>query len=43
MVGSRHWPLISRYRASVRIQSPKLEMIDSLYKPGENGDEGMLR
>ncbi|CAL9761195.1 unnamed protein product [Musa acuminata subsp. burmannicoides] len=43
VVGSRHWPLISRYRASVRIQSPKLEMIDSLYKPGENGDEGMLR
>ncbi|KAJ8459913.1 hypothetical protein OPV22_032839 [Ensete ventricosum] len=43
VVGSRHWPLISRYRASVRIQSPKLEMIDSLYKPGENGDEGMVR
>ncbi|MBA0764027.1 hypothetical protein Gotri_013403 [Gossypium trilobum] len=32
VVSSRQWPLISRYRASVRTQSPKLEMIDSLFK-----------
>ncbi|CAD5168573.1 unnamed protein product, partial [Musa acuminata subsp. malaccensis] len=44
VVGSRHWPLISRYRASVRTQSPKLETIDSLYKPGADGqDHGMIR
>nr|XP_010943243.1 protein argonaute 16 [Elaeis guineensis]XP_029116515.1 protein argonaute 16 [Elaeis guineensis] len=44
VVGSRYWPLISRYRASVRTQSPKLEMIDSLYKPQANGqDDGILR
>ncbi|KAF9595656.1 hypothetical protein IFM89_001557 [Coptis chinensis] len=28
VVGSRSWPLISRYRASVRTQSPKVEMIE---------------
>eukprot|EP00494_Astrolonche_serrata_P016016 UN16179 len=33
VVGSREWPLVSKYRASVRSQSPKLEMIDSLFKP----------
>ncbi|KAG1327188.1 putative protein argonaute 16 [Cocos nucifera] len=44
VVGSRYWPLISRYRASVRTQSPKVEMIDSLYKPQANGqDDGILR
>lgn len=45
VVGSRHWPLISRYRASVRTQSPKLEMIDCLYKPHEegDGDDGIIR
>ncbi|XP_077242191.1 protein argonaute 4A-like [Tasmannia lanceolata] len=32
VVSSRQWPLISRYRASVRTQSPKVEMIDSLFK-----------
>ncbi|CAI9781689.1 unnamed protein product [Fraxinus pennsylvanica] len=35
VVSSRQWPLISRYRAAVRTQSPKLEMIDSLFKPVE--------
>ncbi|XP_077215045.1 protein argonaute 16-like [Tasmannia lanceolata] len=44
VVGSREWPLISRYRASVRTQSPKVEMIDSLYKPLPNGeDDGIMR
>ncbi|KAJ3669410.1 hypothetical protein LUZ60_011360 [Juncus effusus] len=44
VVGSRHWPSISKYRASVRTQSPKLEMIDQLYKPQANGsDDGMIR
>ncbi|ONK70265.1 uncharacterized protein A4U43_C05F31950 [Asparagus officinalis] len=43
VVGSRQWPLISRYRASVRSQSPKLEMIDCLYKPHSNGDDGIIR
>ncbi|PQQ16165.1 protein argonaute 16 [Prunus yedoensis var. nudiflora] len=44
VVGSRNWPLISRYRAAVRTQSPKLEMIDALYKPLENGtDAGIIR
>ncbi|KAK2997848.1 hypothetical protein RJ639_026377, partial [Escallonia herrerae] len=44
VVGSRQWPLVSRYRASVRSQSPKVEMIDSLFKPGP-GDEdtGIVR
>nr|XP_023881007.1 protein argonaute 16 [Quercus suber] len=44
VVGSRSWPLISRYRASVRTQSPKVEMIDALYKPLEDGsDDGIIR
>ncbi|KAK1295823.1 Protein argonaute 16 [Acorus calamus] len=44
VVGSRYWPLISRYRASVRTQSPKVEMIDSLYKPlPDGGDDGIIR
>nr|XP_018674223.1 PREDICTED: protein argonaute 4B-like [Musa acuminata subsp. malaccensis]XP_018674224.1 PREDICTED: protein argonaute 4B-like [Musa acuminata subsp. malaccensis] len=44
VVSSRQWPSISRYRASVRSQSPKLEMIDSLFKPvGDKNDEGIIR
>ncbi|XP_028794671.1 protein argonaute 16 isoform X2 [Neltuma alba] len=44
VVGSRRWPLISRYRASVRTQSSMAEMIDALYKPLEDGkDDGMIR
>ncbi|XP_038705645.1 protein argonaute 16-like [Tripterygium wilfordii] len=45
VVGSRCWPLISRYRAAVRTQSPKVEMIDALYKPSPNGkdDNGIIR
>ncbi|KAI7991968.1 Protein argonaute 4A [Camellia lanceoleosa] len=44
VVSSRQWPLISRYRASVRTQSLKVEMIDSLYKRvSEAEDEGIMR
>ncbi|XP_045814112.1 protein argonaute 16 isoform X1 [Trifolium pratense] len=44
VVGSRCWPLISRYRASVRSQSPKVEMIDALFKPlGDGIDDGIIR
>ncbi|CAI9277601.1 unnamed protein product [Lactuca saligna] len=44
VVSSRHWPLISRYRASVRTQSPKVEMIDSLFKKvSDTEDEGIMR
>ncbi|XP_058005997.1 protein argonaute 16 isoform X2 [Hevea brasiliensis] len=44
VVGSLYWPLISRYRASVRTQSPKMEMIDALFKPLANGnDDGIMR
>ncbi|XP_009769203.1 protein argonaute 16 [Nicotiana sylvestris] len=43
VVGSLYWPLISKYRAVVRSQSPKLEIIESLYKPLPNGDdEGIM-
>lgn len=40
VVGSKCWPLISRYRAAVRTQSPRLEMIDSLFQPIENTEKG---
>ncbi|KAL3530098.1 hypothetical protein ACH5RR_009420 [Cinchona calisaya] len=44
VVSSRQWPLISKYRASVRTQSPKLEMIDCLYKRvSDTEDEGIIR
>ncbi|XP_062082380.1 protein argonaute 4-like [Humulus lupulus] len=43
VVSSRNWPSISRYRASVRTQSPKVEMIDSLFKPVGKEDEGIIR
>lgn len=44
VVSSRQWPSISRYRASVRTQSPKVEMIDSLYKRvSDTEDEGIFR
>ncbi|PSR86728.1 Protein argonaute like [Actinidia chinensis var. chinensis] len=44
VVSSRNWPLISRYRACVRTQSPKVEMIDSLFKRvSDTEDEGIIR
>ncbi|KAL9244297.1 hypothetical protein vseg_018089 [Gypsophila vaccaria] len=39
VVGSLSWPLISRYRVSLRTQSPRTEIIDSLFKPLENGKD----
>ncbi|CAN7140562.1 unnamed protein product [Brassica rapa subsp. narinosa] len=47
VVGSREWPLISKYRACVRTQSRKVEMIDNLFKPvtnekGKQVDEGIF-
>ncbi|CAH8383280.1 unnamed protein product [Eruca vesicaria subsp. sativa] len=47
VVGSREWPLISKYRACVRTQSRKVEMIDNLFKPvtnekGKLVDEGIF-
>ncbi|KAJ4795105.1 Argonaute family protein [Rhynchospora pubera] len=38
VVSSGQWPLISKYRASVHMQSAKLEMIDSLFKPKVTAD-----
>ncbi|EEF35008.1 protein argonaute 4B [Ricinus communis] len=43
VVSSRNWPLLSRYRASVHSQSPKVEMIDSLFKPEGKDDDGIIR
>ncbi|KAK1389075.1 Argonaute [Heracleum sosnowskyi] len=45
VVGSHTWPFISRYRAAVRIQSSRVEMIESLFKPSPNGvdDAGIIR
>ncbi|GJN22127.1 hypothetical protein PR202_gb09663 [Eleusine coracana subsp. coracana] len=43
VVSSRQWPLISKYRASVHTQSPKLEMMSSLFKPRGTDDDGLIR
>ncbi|CAH9111873.1 unnamed protein product [Cuscuta epithymum] len=44
VVGSRHWPLISKYRAAVRTQSSRVEMVETLYKPLADGeDDGIMR
>ncbi|KAK4779556.1 hypothetical protein SAY87_015662 [Trapa incisa] len=44
VVSSRQWPLISRYRASVRTQSAKVEMVESLFKKvSDTVDEGIMR
>ncbi|XP_074285545.1 protein argonaute 4-like [Silene latifolia] len=44
VVSSRCWPLISRYRACVRTQSPKVEMIDNLFKRiSDTEDDGIIR
>ncbi|KAL5707869.1 Protein argonaute 16 [Ranunculus cassubicifolius] len=44
VVGSRCWPSISTYRASVRTQPRTKEMIDALYHPLPNGeDDGIIR
>ncbi|XP_021724565.1 protein argonaute 16-like isoform X2 [Chenopodium quinoa] len=44
VVGSVSWPLISRYRAAVRAQSPRTEIIDTLFKQQDGGeDTGIMR
>ncbi|CAB4268631.1 unnamed protein product [Prunus armeniaca] len=44
VVSSRNWPSISHYRAAVRTQSPRVEMIASLFKPvSDKVDEGIIR
>ncbi|XP_022728605.1 protein argonaute 4-like [Durio zibethinus] len=44
VVNSRQWPSIYRYRASVRTQSPRVEMIDSLFKRvSDRVDGGVMR
>lgn len=44
VVSSRQWPLISKYRACVRTQSAKVEMIDNLFKKvSDTEDEGIMR
>jgi eukaryotic translation initiation factor 2C len=41
MVNSRQWPLKYKFRASIRTQSPRVEMLDSLFRRvSEIGDEG---
>ncbi|KAL6009684.1 hypothetical protein ACLOJK_000113 [Asimina triloba] len=44
VVSSMQWPKLSHYRASVRTQSPKVEMIDSLFKPvSDKEDKGIIQ
>ncbi|XP_049343049.1 protein argonaute 4-like [Solanum verrucosum] len=44
VVSSRQWPSISHYRASVRTQSPKVEMIDNIFKKvSDTKDDGIMR
>lgn len=44
VVTSRQWPLISKYRACVRTQSAKVEMINNLFKKvSDTEDEGIIR
>ena len=44
VVSSRQWPSISHYRASVRTQSPKVEMIDNIFKKvSDTDDDGIMR
>ncbi|KAL5719499.1 Protein argonaute 4B [Ranunculus cassubicifolius] len=43
VVGSRRWPSFSTYRAYLRAQSPRVEMIDCLFKKVSNTvDEGII-
>ncbi|VAH11823.1 unnamed protein product [Triticum turgidum subsp. durum] len=43
VVSSREWPLICKYRATVHTQSPKQEMMASLFKPRGTEDDGLIR
>ncbi|XP_058725902.1 protein argonaute 4A-like [Vicia villosa] len=43
VVSSRYWPQISRYRATVRSQSSKVEIIQSLFEPvSDTKDDGII-
>ncbi|KAL3642286.1 hypothetical protein CASFOL_013101 [Castilleja foliolosa] len=43
-VGSRRWPRISSYKASLRTMPPRTHMIDSLFKPvSQNDYAGIIR
>ncbi|KAL0887410.1 hypothetical protein Bca101_011393 [Brassica carinata] len=43
VVGSRGWPLMSKYRAFVRTQPRKVEMIDNLFNPvSDKDDDGIM-
>lgn len=44
VVSSRCWPQISRYKAVVRTQSSKVEIVQSLFKPvSDTKDDGIIR
>uniref|UniRef100_A0A1J3FU44 Protein argonaute 4 n=1 Tax=Noccaea caerulescens TaxID=107243 RepID=A0A1J3FU44_NOCCA len=43
VVSSRQWPLISKYRASVRTQPSKAEMIENLVKKNGKEDDGIIK
>ncbi|KAI9075853.1 hypothetical protein K1719_042220 [Acacia pycnantha] len=44
VVSSRHWPQISRYRALIHAQSPKVEMIANLFNfVSDTKDDGIFR
>ncbi|XP_059304049.1 protein argonaute 4B-like [Lycium ferocissimum] len=44
VVGSRQWPMISCYRASICTQPPKTETIHSLFRPvSDSEDTGIIR
>ncbi|KAM0859753.1 hypothetical protein ACQ4PT_046986 [Festuca glaucescens] len=43
VVSSLEWPDISKYRASVCTQAPRLETIDNLFKQVGDDDQGLIR
>ncbi|KAM0841035.1 hypothetical protein ACQ4PT_059275 [Festuca glaucescens] len=43
VVSSLGWPLISKYRASVRTQAPRMESIDNLFKQVGDDDQGIIK
>ncbi|KAL0905182.1 hypothetical protein M5K25_027369 [Dendrobium thyrsiflorum] len=44
VVSIRRWPLISKYKASTKTQSSKVEIINSFFKlTTENDDDGIIR
>ncbi|XP_047057385.1 protein argonaute 4A-like [Lolium rigidum] len=43
VVSSLEWPNISKYRASVCTQAPRLETIDNLFKQVGDNDQGLIK